>query len=175
MADRVTECVEATFQRLAEAKHSTLPGVPVDIRGIFETTVREFFGAGASVRGLASDEAWLAELEREPSLAGIDIRRELGKAQFWAKNNRRDCTRKFFLNWLNSPRCERRVVANGVGASSFAAPKKGDVYSEPHDWRRVLRAVGQRKGWDRDAVEAYCGQRWLDLPITVREEVVKAL
>ena len=32
----------------------------------------------------ANDEDWLKELEANPAYAGIDIRRELGKAQAWA-------------------------------------------------------------------------------------------
>ena len=34
---------------------------------------------------LMTDEEWIAHLEAEPSLAGVDIRREIGKAQFWAR------------------------------------------------------------------------------------------
>jgi hypothetical protein len=49
---------------------------------------------------LAAEEEWLSELEANPVSAGLDVRRELGKAQFWCRENRRVCTRRFFTNWL---------------------------------------------------------------------------
>ncbi len=48
-----------------------------------------------------NDEDWLNELETSGAYDGIDIRTQLGMAQVWAKQNRRQCTRKFFINWLN--------------------------------------------------------------------------
>ncbi len=47
------------------------------------------------------DSDWLAELQAAPAYAGLNVRFQLGKAQAWAKTNRRECTRKFFVNWLN--------------------------------------------------------------------------
>jgi len=31
------------------------------------------------------DEEWIKSLEGEPALAGVDVRKEIGKAQFWTK------------------------------------------------------------------------------------------
>jgi len=36
-----------------------------------------------------TDEEWVASLEQEPSLKGINIKQEIGRAQFWCKNNKR--------------------------------------------------------------------------------------
>ncbi len=47
-----------------------------------------------------NDEDWLNELETSGAYDGIDIRTELTRAHAWAHTNRRQCTRRFFTNWL---------------------------------------------------------------------------
>lgn len=47
------------------------------------------------------DADWIAGLKSDPAYRGIDVDRELAKAQRWATTNRRQCTRRFFTNWLN--------------------------------------------------------------------------
>jgi len=46
-----------------------------------------------------TDEDWLISLESEPSLKGINIRQELGKAQFWCKQNKRVFYRYLHRYW----------------------------------------------------------------------------
>ena len=49
------------------------------------------------------------ELSKEDCYAGIDVRREYGKLVNWCKVNRKEATKRRFVNWLN--RIERPFVA----------------------------------------------------------------
>ncbi len=76
---------------------------------------------------LATEGDWIREVESLPHLAGVDVRKELAKCQFWCKTNGKPCTKKRFTNWLSkddlarlvSPggSAERPRAANGVEAS----------------------------------------------------------
>ncbi len=46
-------------------------------------------------------EAWLRELAAESPYRQLDIAAELAKARRWCLENRRQVTRRFFVNWLN--------------------------------------------------------------------------
>jgi len=60
-------------------------------------------------------ETWLRELSNDLAYRGLDIPGELSKARRWCETNRRQCTPRFFLNWLN--RCQRpRATANDTAA-----------------------------------------------------------
>ena len=87
----------------------------------------------------ATDEGWIGSLEANPVFSGIDIRRELGKAQVWASANRTTVTRRRFVNWLN--RAERHIGVNGLGQSSEARKSKQTASEGPHNWReRITQA-----------------------------------
>ena len=60
----------------------------------------------------ASDDDWLSGLESNPAYAGIDVRREFGKAGVWHRERGREVTRRSFVNWLN--RAERPIRAVGA-------------------------------------------------------------
>jgi hypothetical protein len=65
-----------------------------------------------------TDEEWISELEADPVNSGLNVRQELGKAEFWCRENHRICTRRFFTNWLL--KAERKV--GGQGGSSMGSP-----------------------------------------------------
>ena len=52
-----------------------------------------------------SDADWLAQLKADPTYAGLDIDRELGKCRQWCTTNSHVFGRKRAVNWLN--RAER--------------------------------------------------------------------
>ncbi len=85
------------------------------------------------------DEAWIQELEGNPAYAGIDIKRELGKAQAWASVRGVGISQRRFLNWLNKATVDRPIAFNGVGATSFAKPAPQGP-EEPKGWREWVRA-----------------------------------
>ena len=57
-----------------------------------------------------SDAEWLSMLAINTAYFGIDVKREYAHAQMWCQTNRRKCSRKFFINWLN--RAERPMSAD---------------------------------------------------------------
>jgi len=84
------------------------------------------------------DEAWIEELEGNPAYAGIDIKRELGKAQAWASVRGVGVSQRRFLNWLNKATVDRPIAFNGAGATSFAKPAPQGP-EEPKGWREWVR------------------------------------
>jgi len=88
------------------------------------------------------DDAWLEELEQNPAYQGVDVRRELGKAQAWAGLRSVGVTRRRFVNWLNRAAAESRPIAiNGQGQSSFRRPEP--VSDEPRGWQDWVKANSQ--------------------------------
>ena len=86
------------------------------------------------------DAAWLESLEQNPAYAGIDIKRELGKAQAWASIRNVGVSQIRFLNWLNKAQADQRPIQyNGTGATSFAKAADPENH-EPLGWREWVRA-----------------------------------
>ena len=87
----------------------------------------------------AVDAEWLKELEKNPAYAGIDIKRELGKAQAWASVRKVGVSQMRFLNWLNKAQVsDRPIQFNGAGATSFPTPS-AQTSTEPKGWREWVR------------------------------------
>ena len=85
------------------------------------------------------DAEWLESLEQNPAYAGIDIKRELGKAQAWASVRKVGVSQMRFLNWLNKAEATQRPIQfNGSGATSFPPPS-AQTSSEPKGWREWVR------------------------------------
>jgi uncharacterized protein YdaU (DUF1376 family) len=57
------------------------------------------------------DADWVKTLSADTAYQGIDVNRELGRMTHWCTNNRKQATRRRFINWLN--RCERPLEAAG--------------------------------------------------------------
>ena len=88
-----------------------------------------------------ADEAdWLAQLEKNPAYVGIDIRRELGKAQAWASVRGVGVSQRRFINWLNKAAADRPLQM--VGATSFR-PAQPQQQVEPTGWREWVRDNSQ--------------------------------
>jgi len=85
----------------------------------------------------ASNEDWLKELEANPAYAGIDIRRELGKAQAWASVRGVGVSQRRFINWLNKAMTDR-PIGLVAGQSSFNRPQVAKP-EEPAGWREWVR------------------------------------
>ena len=85
----------------------------------------------------ASDEDWLKELEANPAYAGIDIRRELGKAQAWASVRGVGVSQRRFVNWLNKAMTDR-PIGLAAGQTSFNRPQAPKA-EEPAGWREWVR------------------------------------
>ncbi len=103
-----------------------------------------------------TDDDWIEELQADPANAGVDVRRELGRAQFWARENRRQCNRKFFTNWLL--KAERTVDASITPVRKFVA-----IPAEPSGWLAWMRV--NRPDWRRfkEADEGHPIPSWAGL------------
>ena len=90
----------------------------------------------------ANDEDWLKELEANPAYAGIDIRRELGKAQAWASVRGVGVSQRRFINWLNKAMTDRPIglVASDPRTLNRTQSKQQD---EPAGWREWVRENAQ--------------------------------
>lgn len=122
---------------------------------------------------LATEEDWILELEKEPHLAGVNVRKELAAAQFWCKNNSRQCTRKFFVNWLN--RAEKSAIVSPGGAKTAAQKVNGHG---PAGWLAKLNerypdCVYAKGGLFEIKVEA--DYEWSTVPKDIREIIAEAL
>jgi len=85
------------------------------------------------------DAEWLESLEQNPAYAGIDIKRELGKAQAWASIRNVGVSQMRFLNWLNKAQADQRPIQfNGTGATSFR-PAVTQPNNEPTGWKEWVR------------------------------------
>ncbi len=68
---------------------------------VIEPTLNHQPKQKAAAAAPTSDEDWLRSLESDPTYAGIDVRREHGKLLRWCETNRKQATRRRFVNWLN--------------------------------------------------------------------------
>ena len=71
-----------------------------------------------------TDEQWLAGLAKDPAFAGLDVNREFAKMSAWCSVNRKQPSRRRFVNWLN--RAERPMAAPGaVTQDTFGSVRPG--------------------------------------------------
>ena len=83
------------------------------------------------------DAEWVQMLEGEPSLAGVNIKMEINKCQFWCKQNKKQPTRRRITNWLN--RAERVVDLKASGATYANGLRPvPPMPPEPNFWREVF-------------------------------------
>lgn len=92
----------------------------------------------------SSDESWLETLKTDPTYAGIDIRRELGKMQQWCLLKRKQPSRARFLNWIG--RIDKPLVA----PTAFNFPLSDEQKEiatwfsrDPENWTQIERQI-----WD---------------------------
>jgi len=77
-----------------------------------QVKVRE--GGSAEGGRIIADDVWIEGVEKMDCYKGLNIKTELGKAQAWCGTNRRQCTRKFFTNWLiRALDTNRTISTNG--------------------------------------------------------------
>ena len=64
-----------------------------------------------------TDSEWLAGLKVDPAWTGIDIHREFARMRAWCDENRKQPTRRRFLNWLL--RCDRPISATSTPVKAY--------------------------------------------------------
>lgn len=58
-----------------------------------------------------TDEEWLAGLQTVLAYEHLNVAAEYSRAKVWCETNRRQCTRRFFTNWLNRASANNREIA----------------------------------------------------------------
>lgn len=66
--------------------------------------------------GPRSDSEWIEDLKRNPAYQGINIEAEQAKLKTWCEVNKRQPTRRRFVNWLNRIERPMSVAASPVKA-----------------------------------------------------------
>lgn len=127
-----------------------------------EAESNKTLGAGAPP---TSDSDWISELSKNAAYEGIDVRREFGKMVAWTTTNKKQPTKRRFVNWLN--RAERPISLNG-----HAAPQK-PALNEPKGWKAWLNHNRP------DSVYSVGGNsechEWAKLPREAQEVVLAGL
>lgn len=103
-----------------------------------------------------SDSDWLAELAANPAYQGINVGAEYGKAQAWCGVNRKQLTRRRFINWLN--RAEKPMPRQVT-----ITPQRND---EPSGWRGALGRLRPGNTFDGP---------WAALPDSIRQEILQVV
>ena len=132
----MTKLSEAIIRRLQEAKDAGLHLKMGDVKRVIEEEEDRLKPTKTKKESQMTDEEWVASLEREEHLKGVNIRREISACQFWCKNNRREATRRTIINWLN--KAERTVSLKAQGAS-YATGMKIPAPAGPEGWLDWLR------------------------------------
>lgn len=113
----------------------------------------------------STDNDWITQLEQDPALAGIDVKKQLGMAQFWCRNNNRLCTRKFFVNWLQ--KAERTITVNADGMSSKVT-LKADIYTEPQHWELIAARI-----YSEDIAKRMKENGWTNISPDMRNNILR--
>lgn len=161
------KCAEAVRDYLQRngIKQSQLTGAL--LAELIDRVKKQEDEAGKRKKQLATEENWLREIEADPALAGVNVRKELAKAQFWCRHNNRACTRRFFVNWVNKA---ERIVSPGGNSSVLPL----DVNQEPPGWKESEKAR-TKLGISLDAWENVIREGWFALDTYYRSRILSAL
>lgn len=134
----------------------------------------KFMAAKKTVRRKESEEEWLRGIEADPAMAGLDVRQELGKCQFWCKQHGLIASRARFTNWLL--KADRKVGFTYDGASSRPKPiPHKPVYSVEipvPGWAMLLRYQSDT-GMSEAELDRVCALDWHELPVDLREKIIR--
>jgi len=84
-----------------------------------------------------TDEQWLEGLKANQAYQGINIVAEYGKMVAWCGVNKKQATKRRFINWLN--RAEKPLSFTQVGQTESSQYQRSHKVHEPANWREVLR------------------------------------
>lgn len=113
----------------------------------------------------STDSDWITELEQDPALTGIDVKKQLGMAQFWCRQRNRKCTRLFFVNWLG--KAERIITVNADGKSSKVSVV-ASIYEIPPQWEpAAIRLYGA------GVASRMVANGWLEISPDMRANILR--
>lgn len=113
-----------------------------------------------------TDAEWLESLKSNPAYRGIDVAREHAKALVWAAENKKQMSRRRFVNWLN--RAERPMGPQTAipGNSRASLP-------EPDDWRAWIHENAPESVYARGGTHE--GAAWATLDAITQEWITKQI
>lgn len=155
-----------------KAEKAAAGSVPYPKLGEIGTKLFMSFKKKSPVKSKPTDEEWLQSIEQNPTYTGIDIRRELGKAQAWASEARKGTvSRRRFINWLN--KAERPISYNGAGKTSMMRAVQANP--GPAEW--MAWCQDNIPGWRRFAEEAegHPIPAWDQLEPAERKEILRQM
>lgn len=88
---------QAEAEAEAESRVQITPPTPL-LRGASGKNVKPALNTSPQK---LPDSEWIAQLTNDPTYAGIDVKRELGKMANWCNVKQVTVTRRRFINWLN--------------------------------------------------------------------------
>jgi hypothetical protein len=139
------------------------------VRAVLAQVMAKHWPAKAAPRrkpyNAMTEAEFIACLEAEPSLAGVDIKKEIGKCQFWCRCNQKQPTRARTLNWLN--RAERTLAFNGAGATSKPTQSIANGIPEPRGWQQWVR--------ENVADTTHADKPWASLDHTQRKYIAEKM
>ena len=82
-----------------------------------------------------TEQEWLDSLKQDPAMRDVNVDFELSRALLWAKQNGRQATRRFCLNWLLKRAAETSAIKQGA---TYATGLKIPPPPGPEGWREWL-------------------------------------
>jgi len=138
----------------------------------FPAAVKPKKSAVSKWKGAATDSEWLDELEQEAALRFIDVRRELGKCQLWAKGQGVTVSRQRFIAWLLKAQPTIGYDAQGKSSADAKRPKS----NAPVGWLRTLNRVAPDCVYAKGSafeIDAESDYAWSQLPAALRAQILK--
>lgn len=85
-----------------------------DAEAYSDADINKDIGESVAKATPASDDEWLNSLSANTAYDGIDIKREFAKMQAWCSANKKQPTRRRFVNWLNRAERPMKPATTGV-------------------------------------------------------------
>lgn len=120
-----------------------------------------------------TDEEFMSYLRAEPTLAGIDIGREIGKCQFHFKAKGIVPSRMRLINWLN--RADKTLARFGVDSAVRVAAIEEQKKQPPDGWREFMQIqvdawTAEHPGYDAPGLSALAEGNFFGMPKSWRDE-----
>jgi len=162
------------FDALREAKRANPQHTRDTYAEIINNMLQEHTESKTKKRGTKpmtamTEDEFLAFLESEPALKGVDVQREIGKCQFWCKANGVEPSRKRILNWMM--KADKNVGFSGAGKSSMRPAVTGTP--EPRGWKEWLNKNRPDSIYSDGQPEAW--KKWGHLDETARRYIVEQM
>ena len=94
-----------------------------------------------------TDDQWMDSLKNDPAYNGIDVQTQYHKMVRWCEVNRKQPTRRRFINWLN--RQDKPVTATYTPVQTGPAPMQLMV------WQKELETVEKQIADIRNSYESH--------------------